>query len=64
MAKPGFTTEHESSQVSLVTMNMKIVQAGHTWRFLLTSDMHWDNPKCDRDKLKRHLDEANGRVVA
>tara|TARA_R110000803_G_C11982377_1_gene320923 strand:+ start:1322 stop:2143 length:822 start_codon:yes stop_codon:yes gene_type:complete len=25
---------------------------------LLTSDHHWDNPKCDRKLLKRHLDEA------
>lgn len=26
--------------------------------FLLLSDLHWDNPKCDRSLLKRHLDEA------
>jgi hypothetical protein len=26
--------------------------------FLLQSDVHWDNPKCDRKKLKRHLDLA------
>jgi UDP-2,3-diacylglucosamine pyrophosphatase LpxH len=25
-------------------------------RIALLSDIHWDNPKCDRDKLKRHLD--------
>lgn len=25
-------------------------------RVALLSDIHWDNPKCDRDKLKRHLD--------
>ena len=23
----------------------------------LLSDIHWDNPKCDRDKLKRHLEK-------
>lgn len=27
-------------------------------KVLLLSDIHWDNPKCDRDLLKRHLDEA------
>jgi hypothetical protein len=25
---------------------------------LLISDPHWDNPKCDRKLLKRHMDEA------
>ena len=28
------------------------------YRFLLLSDIHWDNPKCNRKLLKRHLDEA------
>jgi hypothetical protein len=30
------------------------------WRrdVLLLSDLHWDNPKCDRDLLLKHLDEA------
>lgn len=27
-------------------------------KFLLISDPHWDNPKCDRSALKRHLDQA------
>lgn len=25
---------------------------------LLQSDVHWDNPKCDREKFKKHLDLA------
>ena len=29
--------------------------------FFLISDLHWDNPKCDRVKLKKHLDEAVSR---
>ena len=29
--------------------------------FLLLSDVHWDNPHCNRDLLKRHLDEAVAR---
>lgn len=29
-----------------------------SFEFLLTSDHHWDNPKCDRKLLKNHLDEA------
>jgi hypothetical protein len=27
-------------------------------RVLLISDLHWDNPHCDRQLLKKHLDEA------
>lgn len=27
-------------------------------RVLLLSDLHWDNPNCDRDLLKKHMDEA------
>jgi len=27
-------------------------------KVLLLSDIHWDNPKCQRDLLKRHLDQA------
>lgn len=28
---------------------------------LLLSDVHWDNPKCDRKLLKKHLDEAKAK---
>jgi hypothetical protein len=31
---------------------------GKEAEFLLISDLHWDNPHCDRDLLKRHLDQA------
>jgi UDP-2,3-diacylglucosamine pyrophosphatase LpxH len=27
-------------------------------QFLLMSDIHWDNPHCDRESLKTHLDRA------
>ena len=29
---------------------------GNRFRLAVLSDIHWDNPKCDRDQLKRHLD--------
>lgn len=35
-------------------------------KLLLISDLHWDNPKCDRGLLKNHLDEAvkrNAKIV-
>lgn len=31
---------------------------------LLLSDLHWDNPHCDRALLKRHLDLALERNAA
>jgi hypothetical protein len=31
---------------------------GKEAEFLLISDVHWDNPKCDRDLLTKHLKEA------
>lgn len=36
------------------------------WEFwvLLISDVHWDNPKCNRLVLKRHLDKAKDRGAA
>ena len=39
---------------------------GQFAEFLLLSDAHWDNPHCDRNLLKRHLDQArqrNARVL-
>ena len=38
-----------------------VVRIEKNWedtRVLLISDLHWDNPKCDRELLKKHLDEA------
>ena len=26
------------------------------FRIAMLSDIHWDNPKCDRELLRRHLD--------
>lgn len=42
-------------QVSEVRMKYK---AGFEQSFLLTSDVHFDNPKCDRDLYFRHMDAA------
>jgi len=34
-----------------------------SWALLL-ADVHWDNPKCERGLLTRHLDEARSREAA
>ena len=37
---------------------VRIEKGWEETKVLLISDLHWDNPKCDRDLLKKHLDEA------
>jgi len=50
-----WTTNRKAPQVTEVRMkyNTKFQQS-----FLLTSDVHFDNPKCDRDLYFKHLDQA------
>lgn len=38
-----------------------LAYTGDELNLLLISDLHWDNPKCDRDLLKRHLDAAKAK---
>jgi hypothetical protein len=38
--------------------NILITECAHDKKWLMISDAHWDNPKCKRDILKRHLDRA------
>lgn len=38
--------------------NIQIDYPDYYAKLLLMSDLHWDNPKCQRDILKLHLDEA------
>jgi len=35
-----------------------VLETQRRQRYYLLSDLHWDNPKCDRALLKRHLDKA------
>ena len=38
--------------------NSHIIEAKNKIKLLCISDIHWDNPKCDRETLKKHLDLA------
>ena len=33
------------------------------YKLAVISDLHWDNPKCDREKLKLHLDYCNTNKI-
>jgi hypothetical protein len=46
------------------TRNIHEVTCQSGQEFLLVSDLHWDNPHCDRGLLKNHLDEAVKRNAA
>lgn len=44
--------------------NVHVARAQDKQKLLLISDLHWDNPHCDRELLKNHLDEAVRRDAA
>lgn len=52
---PDYTVSTTGRNVVTVRMDGK---CGSRWRFLLRSDAHHDNPKCDWKLEKKHLDEA------
>lgn len=37
---------------------VELPRTGDEFWALMQSDVHWDNPKCDRDTLLEHLNEA------
>jgi Icc-related predicted phosphoesterase len=44
-------------ELTKVTRNLHTLELSkEETRLAILSDLHWDNPKCDRDMLKRHLD--------
>jgi len=47
--------------IERISQNVHVLTAPPKQEFLLISDLHWDNPHCDRDLLKNHLDEAKRR---
>jgi hypothetical protein len=52
-----FKTEHTDRNVLTVRIPVKTTLKWEQ-RFLLRSDAHHDNPKCDQDLERRHLEEA------
>jgi hypothetical protein len=54
--KSAWQWQEISRNVHAGTLSVKTVK-DEGW-VLLVSDVHWDNPKCDRKRLKRDFDEA------
>jgi UDP-2,3-diacylglucosamine pyrophosphatase LpxH len=44
----------------VATIRTSVSREQDQW-FLLTADWHWDNPKCDRQLLEKHLKQAKER---
>lgn len=44
-----------------VQRNVHVISLSEKQEFLLISDCHWDHPKCNRELLISHLDEAKKR---
>lgn len=44
--------------INKISRNVHELHYNKDATILLVSDLHWDNPKCDRKLLKNHLDEA------
>jgi hypothetical protein len=51
-------TKTENGRV--ITIRPDLQKDKDVW-FLLTADWHWDNPKCDRELLEKHLKQAKER---
>ena len=50
--------------IKQVHRNSHIIEVKNKIELLCVSDVHWDNPKCDRDTLKRHLDRFPDAKIA
>lgn len=45
-------------KIEAKSKNIHIIYVDDEQEFLLISDVHWDNPHCDRELLENHLKEA------
>ena len=56
MMERGWTVEHDHRNVT--TVRCSVSGDRKRFRFLLRTDAHHDNPKCNQELEKQHLDEA------
>jgi len=47
--------------ITRIQRNVHVIELSEEQEFLKISDVHWDNPKCNRELLISHLDEAKRR---
>lgn len=56
--RPGASWQFASVSGAVQRFSLELPHVGDEQWFLLQTDVHWDNPHCDRALLKRHLDLA------
>jgi UDP-2,3-diacylglucosamine pyrophosphatase LpxH len=56
-------TDAPQAELDGDVLNVKLPDGAMGWEqwFLLISDVHWDNPHCDRKLLEKHLKQAKER---
>lgn len=56
--EPLYSLSHAAPNIHDVVLDFSDKPVGFTFPFLLRTDVHFDNPKCRRDILTRHMDQA------
>lgn len=59
--RPTCVAKTTAAGPNVVLADLETMPAGRDMWFLLTSDVHWDNPHCDRELYRSHLEEARRR---
>lgn len=57
-----FTAQKINGMTTIVTVKLK--QSEKSFDIFISPDHHWDNPKCERELLKEHMDEAAAKNAA
>lgn len=56
--KPPERWASEQIERNIFAVHINLPKVGDEQWVLFQSDIHWDNPKCDRGMVKKHLDQA------
>ena len=57
-----FTRQKLNGMTTVV--NVRLAKGENSFDIFISPDHHWDNPKCERDLLKLHMDEAVSKGAA
>lgn len=54
----SFINSESYGEITRITSYCPRIKGGQDAKLFLSSDWHWDHPLCDRNMLRRHLDQA------
>jgi len=64
MERSSCVVKSEAVGPNVVLADIQPIDGQKDMYVLLTSDVHWDNPHCDRDLYRSHLEQARERNAA